>query len=351
MADVNLGEVLALILCRPILKTKRMLKRPRRNRKSNAIRRLVQENQVHLDDLIYPVFLVHGTDTKEEIPSLPISYRFSLDKLKEEIKSAQALGIHTFMIFPKIPIEKKDNLATYSYDPDNFYLRAASELKSAFPHITLISDVAMDPYNIDGHDGIVKDGRILNDASIEVLAKMSIAQARAGFDILGPSDMMDGRIGAIRRSLDESGLVETSIMSYTAKYASAYYGPFRAALDSAPVVDDDIPKDKKSYQMNPANKKEALIEGKLDVAEGADFLMVKPALNYLDIIHVLKENFNLPIAAYHVSGECSMLLAACQNGWLDYEKAMPETLLCLKRAGADAIITYFAKDYARMLNE
>ncbi len=327
-----------------------MLRRPRRNRKSNAIRRLVQETMLTVDDLVYPLFLVDDENIKEEISSLPGNYRLSLDQIKLEIKSAVNLGLQSFMIFPKIADHNKDKLASYSYSKDNYYLNAISELKSAFPDVTLISDVAMDPYNVDGHDGIVENGKILNDASIEVLVKMSLAQAKAGFDILGPSDMMDGRVGAIREALDSEGYVDTGIMSYSAKYASAYYGPFRDALDSAPVIDTNIPKDKKTYQMNPANKREALIEGALDEAEGADFLMVKPALNYLDVIHVMKENFNLPIAAYHVSGECAMLIAACQNGWLEYDKAMPETLLSLKRAGSDVIISYFAKDYAKMVN-
>ena len=327
-----------------------MLKRPRRNRKSNSIRRLVQETVLTTDDLVYPLFLVDGVSIKDEISSLPGNYRMSLDQMKIEIKEAISMGLHSFMIFPKIADKNKDKLASYSYSPDNYYLNAISELKLAFPDITLISDVAMDPYNIDGHDGIVQDGKILNDASIEVLVKMSLAQARAGFDLLGPSDMMDGRVRAIRQALDSEGYTDTGIMSYTAKYASAYYGPFRDALDSAPVEDADIPKDKKTYQMNPANKREALIEGALDTEEGTDFLMVKPALNYLDIIHIMKENFDLPIAAYHVSGECAMLIAACQKGWLDYDQAMPETLLSLKRAGTDAIITYFAKDYAKLVN-
>ncbi len=327
-----------------------MLRRPRRNRKSYAIRRLVQETVLTVDDLVYPLFLVDGDNIKEEITSLPGNFRFSLDQMRQEVKSAVSLGLQSFMIFPKIEDVNKDKKASYSYSKDNYYLNAISELKSEFPNVTLISDVAMDPYNIDGHDGIVENGKVLNDASIEVLVKMSLAQAKAGFDILGPSDMMDGRVGAIRKALDSEGYENTGIMSYSAKYASAYYGPFRDALDSAPVSDVNIPKDKKTYQMNPANKREALIEGALDTEEGADFLMVKPALNYLDVIHIMKENFNLPIAAYHVSGECAMLIAACQNGWLEYDKAMPETLLSLKRAGTDVIISYFAKDYATMIN-
>ena len=205
--------------------------------------------------------------------------------------------------------------------------------------------MALDPYSIDGHDGIVKDGRVINDASVGVLARMAIGQAEAGYDVIGPSDMMDGRVEAIREALDEAEYTDVSIMSYTAKYASGFYGPFRDALGSAPVDDPSIPKDKKSYQMNPANSREALIEAELDEMEGADFLMVKPAVHYLDIIRQLRDHSPLPISAYHVSGECAMLLAACKNGWLDYETVMPETLLSIKRAGADLILTYFAKDF------
>jgi porphobilinogen synthase len=207
------------------------------------------------------------------------------------------------------------------------------------------------PYSVDGHDGIVRNGEIVNDETLPVLGKMAVAQAKAGFDLIGPSDMMDGRVGYIRESLDAEGYTNTGILSYTAKYASAFYGPFRDALDSAPKAADDIPADKKTYQMDPANKDEALIEAESDTAEGADMLMVKPALNYLDVIHMLRSQFALPIAAYHVSGECAMLIAACRNGWLEYEKAMPETLLSIHRAGADIILTYFAKDYARMVKE
>jgi porphobilinogen synthase len=275
----------------------------------------------------------------------------SLDNILKEIEECMSLGINSFILFPAIPEKNKDKTGTYSYDPSNFYLKVATAIKSRFPECCLISDVALDPYSSDGHDGVVRNGKIVNDETLAILAKMSVAQAEAGFDLLGPSDMMDGRVGIIRQALDENGYTDTGIMSYTAKYASAFYGPFRDALDSAPKADPNIPKDKKTYQMNPANKREALIEGELDTAEGADFLMVKPALNYLDVIHVMKENFELPIAAYHVSGECAMLIAACQNGWLEYEKAMPETLLSIHRAGADAILTYFAKDFAKMAAE
>ena len=325
-----------------------MYKRPRRNRRSAAIRGMAQETHLTPDHLVYPLFLEVGKGKKEVIPSLPDVYRFSLDTLLEEIAECMDLGLRSFVLFPKIPDQYKDKLATYSYASDNFYLEAARAIKERFPTACLISDVAMDPYSVDGHDGVVRNGKIVNDETLEILGKMSVAQAEAGFDILGPSDMMDGRVAYMREALDTAGYTDTGIMSYTAKYASAFYGPFRDALDSAPVEGEDIPKDKKTYQMNPANKREALIEAELDSAEGADFMMVKPALNYLDIIHLLKENFDIPIAAYHVSGECAMLKAACANGWLDYEQAMPETLLSIHRAGADVILTYFAKDYARM---
>lgn len=325
-----------------------MLVRPRRNRKSEAIRSLVRENKVTADDLVMPLFLVEGKKINETIDSLPVAKRQSIDNVIKEISQCLKLGIHTFIMFPKIPENLKDKTATYSYDPKNFYLSAATKIKKKFPQITLISDVALDPYNTDGHDGIVEKGEIKNDETLHVLEKMAVAQARAGFDILGPSDMMDGRVEAIRDALDLEGFPNVSIMSYTAKYASGYYGPFRDALDSAPTTDPNIPKDKKSYQMDPGNSTEALIEAELDSLEGADFLMVKPAVNYLDIIHLLKENSTLPIAAYHVSGECAMIIASCQNGWLEYESVMPETLLSIKRAGADIIITYFAKDFMKI---
>jgi len=325
-----------------------MNRRPRRNRKSIAIRKMVRETILTPDHLVYPLFLEEGKGIKSEVSSLPGNYRWSLDKMLGEIENCLKLGISSFIIFPHVVDKHKDKVGKYSYSSKNFYLKAANQIKKQFPETCLISDVALDPYSVDGHDGIVRNGKILNDETLAVLQKMSVAQAAAGFDIIGPSDMMDGRVGAIREALDDKGFSDISIMSYTAKYASAYYGPFRDALDSAPVEGDDIPKDKKTYQMDPANKTEALIEGELDTQEGADYLMVKPALNYLDIIHMMKENFDLPIAAYHVSGECAMLIAACQKGWLDYDQAMPETLLSIHRAGADCIISYFAKDFAKL---
>ena len=318
-----------------------MLQRPRRNRLTPTLRNLVQENHLQVSSLIQPLFLVPGENIKLEIKSLPGIFRFSEDLLLEEIGACMAVGVETFLIFPAIPEELKDKGATYSYSKDNFYLKAARNIKKKFPSSCIISDVAMDPYSIDGHDGWVEDGQILNDKTLPVLAKMATAQAEAGFNMIGPSDMMDGRIQYIREYLDNEGYTNTGIMSYTAKYASAFYGPFRDALDSAPKAGD-----KKTYQMNPANLQEALKEAHLDILEGADVIMVKPALHYLDVIHLLKTNTNIPIAAYHVSGECAMLIAAAQNGWLDRQKAIEETLMGIKRAGADIIITYFAREYA-----
>mgnify|MGYP002397812607 CR=1 FL=1 len=304
---------------------------------------MVQETHVHVSNLVYPLFIIDGKKIKQEVKSLPGNYRWSLDLLLKEIEECIKLGIKSFILFPGINEKLKDKTATYSYSPKNFYLKAISEIKKRFPEICLISDVAMDPYNSDGHDGLVKNGKIVNDETLPILAKMAIAQAEAGIDIIGPSDMMDGRVGYLRDALDDEGYTDVSIMSYTAKYASAFYGPFRDALDSAPKKGD-----KKTYQMNPASKTEALREAELDTYEGADFLMVKPALHYLDVIQIIKQNSHLPVAAYHVSGECAMLIAACKNGWLEYKKAMPEALLSIKRAGADIILTYFAKDFAKM---
>jgi porphobilinogen synthase len=319
-----------------------MQHRPRRNRKSEAIRSAIRETRLNPSNFVVPIFLVDGENTKEQIKSLPVAYRMSRDVVQAEMEECLKLGLDKFIIFPAIPEAHKDKVATYSYAEDNFYLTACRKLKEALPESCLISDVAMDPYSSDGHDGYVENGKIINDITLPILQAMSVAQAQAGFDILGPSDMMDGRVGAMREALDDAGYYETSIMSYTAKYASAYYGPFRDALDSAPKSGD-----KKTYQMDPANKWEAIIEGELDTAEGADFLMVKPALNYLDVIHVMKENFSLPIAAYHVSGECAMLIAAAEKGWVDRKRGIDETLTSIKRAGADVIITYFAKEWCQ----
>lgn len=320
--------------------------RPRRNRKSAAIRAMVEETKIGSEHLIYPIFLKDGSGIKEEVSSLPNNYRWSLDLLLPEIEECMQLGVMTYDLFPAVDESLKDKNASYSYAEENFYLHAIRKIKETFPEVMLMSDVAMDPYSSDGHDGLVENGKILNDETLPILNKMALAQAQAGIDIIGPSDMMDGRVAGIRETLDLNGFTDVSIMSYTAKYASAFYGPFRDALNSAPKSGD-----KKTYQMNPANKREALLEAELDFMEGADMLMVKPALCYLDIIHVLKENFNIPITAYNVSGECAMVYAAAEKGWLNYDLAVSEMLLSMRRAGADAILTYFAKDFAKMLRK
>jgi porphobilinogen synthase len=320
--------------------------RPRRNRKSTAIRNLVEETNLGPQHLIYPIFLKDGKNIKEEVSSLPNNYRWSLDRLLPEIEECMSLGVQTFDIFPCVDEALKDKIASYSYAEDNFYLEAIRQIKARFPESVLMSDVAMDPYSSDGHDGYVENGKIINDTTLPILAKMSLAQAQAGIDIIGPSDMMDGRVGVIREALDQNGFTDVSIMSYTAKYASAFYGPFRDALNSAPKSGD-----KKTYQMNPANKREALLEAQLDFEEGADMLMVKPALCYLDVIHMLRENFPIPITAYNVSGECAMVYAAAKSGYLNYDLAVYEILLSIRRAGADGILTYFAKDFAQMIRK
>jgi porphobilinogen synthase len=319
-----------------------MPRRPRRNRKSQVVRDMVEETTVTINDLIFPIFLIDGTNKKTEVASMPGISRLSTDLMLKEVEECLKLGIRAFDIFPAVEDQHKDKTATKSYDPDFFYLKALKEIKKQFPEACVMTDVAMDPYSSDGHDGLVKDGKILNDETLDILGKMALAQAETGIDILGPSDMMDGRVGFIRNILDKNGFTDVSIMSYTAKYASGFYNPFRDALDSAPKFGD-----KKTYQMNPANRKEALIEAELDTNEGADFLMVKPALAYLDMIRLLKDNSALPIAAYNVSGEYSMIKAAAQKGWLDGNRVMNETLLSIKRAGADIILTYFAKEFAQ----
>ena len=316
-------------------------RRPRRNRKSAAIRAMVEETEVRVSDLIFPLFLVDGTSQKIAVGSMPGIFRLSKDLMLKEIEQCMNLGVNAFDIFPAVEDRYKDSTATKSYDPEFFYLKALKEIKKEFPEACIMTDVAMDPYSSDGHDGLVKDGKILNDATLEILGRMAVAQADTGIDIVGPSDMMDGRVGYIRSQLDQNGFADVSIMSYTAKYSSGFYNPFREALDSAPKFGD-----KKTYQMNPANRQEALVEAQLDIDEGADFLMVKPALAYLDVIRLLKDNCSLPIAAYNVSGEYSMVKAAAQKGWLDGGRVMNEILLSIKRAGADIILTYFAKEFA-----
>ncbi|MBB4080891.1 porphobilinogen synthase [Lewinella aquimaris] len=324
-----------------------MLSRPRRNRSSAAVRNLVRETELNAGHLVQPIFLMPDARARLPIPSLPGTFRLGIDEVLREIEDCLTVGLQSFMMFPAVPEEHKDKTGTYATAEQNFYLHAARAIKDRFPEVCLISDAALDPYSTDGHDGVVINGKIDNDETLKLLDAMSVAQACAGFDVIGPSDMMDGRVGSIRRALDKEGLMDTAIMSYSAKYASAFYGPFRDALDSAPRQLQDVPSDKKTYQMDPANAREALREAALDAAEGADYLMVKPALNYLDIIYRLHEAHTLPIAAYHVSGECAMLLAAAERGWLDYQQAASEALLSIRRAGADVIISYFAKDFAR----
>ncbi len=318
-----------------------MLRRPRRNRKSEVIRNLVRETLLTKENLIFPLFIKNGSGVKEEVSSMPGIFRFTPDRLENEIAECMDLGLKTFCLFPAFDDSQKDPIASVSADPGNFYLKTIEKLKSQFPEIVIMTDVAMDPYSSDGHDGLVRDGEILNDETLEILGNMTLAQARAGADIIGPSDMMDGRVEYLRNLLDEHGYKQVSIMSYTAKYASAFYGPFRDALDSAPKNGD-----KKTYQMDPANRREALIEAELDAWEGADMLMVKPALAYLDVILELSSNFDLPIAAYNVSGEYAMIKAAGLNGWLDTQEAMLESLVSIRRAGARIILTYFAKEFA-----
>ncbi len=316
-----------------------MLQRPRRNRKTEVIRQMVQETHVTAANLIFPLFIVDGNGQKSEVASMPGIYRYSIDNLLREIESCLKLGLNSFDLFPNIEESLKDKYATESYREESLYLRAIREVKKNFPEACVITDVAMDPYSSDGHDGIVENNEILNDETLEVLGKMALAHAQCGADIIAPSDMMDGRVGYIRKVLDENKFTNVSIMSYSAKYASAFYGPFRDALNSAPKFGD-----KKSYQMNPANQREALIEANLDELEGADFLMVKPALPYLDVIKLIKDNTELPVAAYNVSGEYAMIKAAIQKGWLNEQRAITEVLTSIRRAGASAILTYHAKE-------
>jgi len=316
-----------------------MLQRPRRNRKSEVIRQMVQETHISAANLIFPLFIIDGENQKSEVASMPGIYRYSVDNLLREIESCMKLGLKSFDLFPNIDEALKDTMATESYREESLYLRAIREVKKNFPEACVVTDVAMDPYSSDGHDGIVKNGEILNDETLEVLGKMALAHAQCGADIIAPSDMMDGRVGYIRKVLDQNGFTNVSIMSYSAKYASAFYGPFRDALNSAPKFGD-----KKTYQMNPANQREALIEANLDELEGADFLMVKPALPYLDVIKLIKDNTELPVAAYNVSGEYAMIKAAIQRGWLNEQRAITEVLTSIRRAGATAILTYHAKE-------
>lgn len=324
--------------------------RPRRLRRSDGIRRLARETWLSVDNLVSPLFVVEGEGIRQEIQSMPGQFRLSLDELEREVRAHADLGIPGVALFPKISKSLKDSSGSESLNPDGLVPRAIRTVKNAVPELLVISDVALDPYSSDGHDGIVSEGRILNDRSLEVLAEMAVLHAEAGADIVAPSDMMDGRVAALRAALDSSGLFDVALLSYTAKYASAFYGPFRDALDSSPQQREGIPLDKKTYQMDPANAREAVRELMLDIDEGADMVMVKPALPYLDVIFRIRELSNVPVAAYNVSGEYAMLSAAAQNGWIDRREAVLESLTSIRRAGASIILTYFAKEAAEWLS-
>ena len=319
----------------------------RRNRilrQSPAIRAMVAETILRPEDFIVPLFVVEGKDVKEEISTMPGYFRLSLDNLAREVKELWSLGLKSILLFVKVPDELKDNKGTEAVNPDGLMQRAIKTAKNACPEMLIMTDVALDPFSSFGHDGIVEGQEIVNDATVEVLAAMSVSHAQAGADFVAPSDMMDGRIAAIREALEENNFTQTGIMSYSAKYASCFYGPFRDALDSAPGFGD-----KKTYQMNYANRIEAINETLMDVEEGADIVMVKPALAYLDIIREVKDSVTVPVSAYNISGEYSMIKMAAKAGILDEEKAIIETLTAIKRAGADLIATYFAKDAVRLI--
>jgi len=323
--------------------------RNRRLRQNAAIRALVQETQLSVNDFLVPLFVVEGQGVKEEILSMPGQYRMSLDQLQQEIKELHALHLKGVLLFAKADQKLKDNAGTEAFNENGLMQRAIKTVKQVCPEMLVFTDVALDPYSIYGHDGIVAAGKVLNDPTVEALCKMSVSHARAGADFVAPSDMMDGRVIQIRQALDAAGYEDVGILSYAAKYASAHYGPFRDALDSAPVAGEEIPRDKKTYQMDPANRKEALKEALMDQEEGADILMVKPGLAYLDIVRDLKNEVLLPIAVYQVSGEYAMIKAAAEKGWVEYEPIVLEQLLSFKRAGADIIATYFAKEVASLL--
>lgn len=320
--------------------------RLRRNRQSSTIREMVQENRLHPSDFIAPIFIVEGEDQKEEISSMPGYYRYSLDTLAKELEELIEVGIQSVLLFVKVPDSQKDNKGTEALNDKGLMQESVRFIKEKYPDLYVMTDVAMDPYSSYGHDGLVENGEIVNDPSVAVLAEMAVSHAKAGTDMVAPSDMMDGRIGAMRSALDEAGFENTGIMAYSAKYASAFYGPFRDALDSAPGFGD-----KKTYQMNPANVEEALREVELDINEGADIVMVKPGMPYLDVVRAVKQNFNIPVSVYNVSGEYAMIKAAAEKGWLNEEEVMIESLLAFKRAGADLIATYFAKDAARLISK
>lgn len=323
--------------------------RMRRRRFNANIRELSQENRLTSKNLILPLFIIEGENKIEAVPSMPEVYRYSIDRLLEVCETAYKQGILSVALFPVTPPEKKNLKGSEALNPENLVCRAITQIKKHLPEMLIMADVALDPYTTHGQDGLIDDNsRVLNDPTIKVLIEQAVLQAQAGADIIAPSDMMDGRIGAIRTELDRSGLHNTLICSYCAKYASAYYGPFRDAVGSKGNLGKS---DKKNYQMNPANGKEALMEAELDISEGADYLMVKPALPYLDIIYQLNQNYNLPIFAYQVSGEYASIYAAGNNGWLDLQASMMEALICMRRAGAQAILSYYALHAAKLLSE
>lgn len=323
--------------------------RNRRLRASESIRRLVRETIITPDDFLVPLFVVEGKGIKEEIPSMPNYYRLSLDNLEKETKELWKMGLCAVLLFVKVPDNLKDNKGTEALNDKGLMQRAIKTVKDACPEMLVMTDVALDPYSAYGHDGIVVEGQILNDETAEVLAEMSVSHAQAGADFVAPSDMMDGRILTIREALEDEGFQNTGIMSYSAKYASAFYGPFRDALDSAPVDIANVPKDKKTYQMDFANRFEAIRETQMDIDEGADIVMVKPGLAYLDIVREIKNEVDVPVAVYQVSGEYAMLKAAAEKGWLDHDAVMTEQLIAIKRAGANIIASYFAKDFIRVM--
>lgn len=321
------------------------LKRNRRLRTSASIRSLVQQTLISPSDFIVPLFVVEGKGVKEEIASMPDYYRYSLDLLKKEVQLLWDMGLKSVLLFVKVPDELKDNKGTEALNQDGLMQRAIKTVKEVAPEIYVMTDVALDPYSSYGHDGIVENQKIVNDATCEVLANMSISHAQAGADMVAPSDMMDGRILYIREALEEEGFIDTGIMSYSAKYASAFYGPFRDALDSAPGFGD-----KKTYQMDPANRNEAIKETLMDIDEGADIVMVKPGLCYLDIVRDIKNEVDVPVSVYQVSGEYAMLKAAAEKGWLNHDAVMMEQVTAIKRAGADLIASYFAKDVVKLIS-
>ncbi len=318
--------------------------RPRRLRASAAIRAMANEHSLSPSNLIAPIFIIEGQGEKEAIPSMPGYFRYSIDMAVKEVRELYAMGVRSALLFTKVADDLKDNEGTEALNPDGLMQRSIRSIKFAVPDMCVMTDVALDPFSSFGHDGIVENGKIVNDPTIEVLAGMSVSHAEAGADFVAPSDMMDGRVGAIREALEEEGHINTGIMSYSAKYASCFYGPFRDALDSAPGFGD-----KKTYQMNPANVREAVRETMLDVEEGADIVMVKPGLPYLDVIRAIREQVDIPVAAYNVSGEYAMIKAAAEKGWLNEDAAIMETLTGFRRAGADLIATYFCRDAIRLI--